>query len=657
MAEIGPVLLCAATMAALWGLIGLPVAVRMMPAPLSWLAAPGLGWAIYSVIALWLFSLVGMAYWTVAMVSLVAAIAAIAMLRRQIGPLKRPSGLLLASAVAAVAVSMVPLFGVLPKFTAEGVVLSSPIFDHSKVALIDEIIRSGVPPSNPFFSQTGTADVVSYYYLWHFSAAALAVMTGVSGWEADAALTGFTAFASVCLMIGVAVWISGHASAGVFAVFIAATGSLRPVVYWLLEPERSDALIQPASGFGSWFFQILWAPQHIASATSVVLACYLITQVAVHGIGAAVVLAIIAAAAFGSSIWVGGVIFPLAAASTAVLLLSRLDPKQRLPFAVHLAAAATMCLVLVIPILGQQIAASTARGTGFPITLGAVEVLGDVFSVGVRRLLDLPAFWLIYLPLEFPASYIAGLAGVFLYATRRATAGHGAAVQGLALLIAVSLTVAWLMRSVVAYNNDLGWRAVLPASILLIGFAAAAIAHWLATRQYRLVALTGTVAALALLQGGDYVRGSLFPTLTPHARPFAEAPRMWQAVRQHSTPRERVANNPDDLSTVTPWPVNISWALLSNRRSCYASNELAIAFASISERERGEIEAQFLRIFAGSPEPGDIAQLANRFACDVIVITPRDGAWGLDPFATSVDYGLVEERAGAWKIYKRLSSG
>ena len=41
------------------------------------------------------------------------------------------------------------------------------------------MIRAGVPPTNPFFSETGVPDGVAYYYLWHFSAAVIAVMTGV----------------------------------------------------------------------------------------------------------------------------------------------------------------------------------------------------------------------------------------------------------------------------------------------------------------------------------------------------------------------------------------------------------------------------------------------------------------------------------------------
>ena len=43
-----------------------------------------------------------------------------------------------------------------------------------------------------------------------------------------------------------------------------------------------------------------------------------------------------------------------------------------------------------------------------------------------------------------------------------------------------------------------------------------------------------------------------------------------------------IANNPLFLKDLTPWPVNISWALLANRSSCFAGREMAIAFAPLS---------------------------------------------------------------------------
>ena len=48
-----------------------------------------------------------------------------------------------------------------------------------------------------------------------------------------------------------------------------------------------------------------------------------------------------------------------------------------------------------------------------------------------------------------------------------------------------------------------------------------------------------------------------------------------------------------------------------------------------------QIDAQFTRVFAGQPKPGDIEELAGPFKCDTVVVTPQDGAWASDPFAAS----------------------
>ena len=115
---------------------------------------------------------------------------------------------------------------------------------------------------------------------------------------------------------------------------------------------------------------------------------------------------------------------------------------------------------------------------------------------------------------------------------------------------------------------------------------------------------------------------------------------------------ERVANNPLFLEHMTPWPVNISWALLANRRSCYASAALVGPFSAVAaSRATSAIDAQFNRVFAGEADADDIAQLATQYNCSVAVVTPQDGAWRRDPFAASPYYRLVEDNA-AWRIYK-----
>jgi len=102
---------------------------------------------------------------------------------------------------------------------------------------------------------------------------------------------------------------------------------------------------------------------------------------------------------------------------------------------------------------------------------------------------------------------------------------------------------------------------------------------------------------------------------------------------------------------MTPWPINLSWALLAERRSCFAGNEMAIAFAPLSLEQRQQVSDLFIAVFDGRGTTEDIASLANDYSCRVAVVTPLDGAWNRDPFAVSPLYRLAESEAGRWRIY------
>src|SRR5271169_6147524 len=139
---------------------------------------------------------------------------------------------------------MAPAAAILPKFAGDAVYLADPIFDHAKVALIDDMTRLGLPPGNPFFAEGGFV----YYYLWHFSAAELARLLGVNGWEADAAMTWFSAFASLAAMMGFAVWFSRGAWTAGMVVVLAATASGRFLLWHLFGPENVDTVLSRPAG-------------------------------------------------------------------------------------------------------------------------------------------------------------------------------------------------------------------------------------------------------------------------------------------------------------------------------------------------------------------------------------------------------------------------
>lgn len=649
--------------------LGLPLANRVAPRPLAAMLAPALGWAVHSVIALPLLFAFGMsrpAVIAVFSLPLIAAAVAIWRGRRRAehAPMPRATALVYAIAFSGAALlALAIMAAVLPKFSAEGVTLAGPIFDHSKVAMIDEMARLGVPPGNPFFGADNSPSRLSYYYLWHFSAAELSVLLNISGWAADAGLSWFTGFVSLSVVIGFAVWLSGRANAALWVIAIAATASMRPLLYALVDVDRAETIVGYQSGFGAWLFQTSWAPQHTASAMTALLAVYLLAQTALQPrVLTALLFGLTMAAAFESSTWVGGIVLPLAAVPIALAMLVRAEPSGRLRIFIHLAAAGLIALLLISPFLYDQLRMTALRGDGSPIAIVPFEILGDNVRdfIGVRlggfaaSTANAAAYWFIMLPVEFPAFYITGLVALFYFLRNRALPREAKSVIiGFALALAASLCAGWLLLSTLGENNDLGWRAVLPGILLLMVFAAAGLSHL--SLKSRPVLMVGAIVPilLGLTDGLPLGYGSFVVKPAATAKAFAATPALWQAVRRHTTSDERVANSPAFMEHATPWGVNISWALLADRRSCYAGLALIGPFSAQSHARQAEIDAQFARVFAGQAKSGDVEQLATYYRCATAVVVPSDGAWGSDPFAASPFYRPVEATPD-WRIYRAV---
>ncbi len=667
-----------------WTALGYVVTRRLVPQSLALPMAPTVGWAVHGAIALLVFLVVPFSAMTVAAVAVLVLLGAFAAahfsLRRSAiflswPGLSRPStswpgkkgvdgrdepghddeptseqytrSVPLWTYGAAALLAMAPAAAVLPKWTGDGVSLDYRIFDHAKVALVDDLMKFGLPAGNPFFSEPHLA----YYYLWHFSAAELAVAIGISGWEADAAMTWFAAAASLAMMMGLAAWLGGR-SAAILTVLLSASASARTVLELIFGANRIDAVIEPAEGFAGWLFQAAWVPQHIMSASCVAAAAVLMSRLAeAGGIFATAVLALLVAAAFESSTWIGGVAFAAAAPIIALVLVVRGAGSPR--FVAALAMAALLAALLVMPLLREQLTMAAARGGGAPVTLQFYPVLTEEIPAALRAWLNPLAFWLVLLPIELPAIYFTGVVAlVWFWREPGLAASTRHLAAALAALAMICLVVSWLLASTLGGNNDLGWRALLPAVMALTAFAAAGIARAFAARAYLAVAAALGAALLGMPFAIDLIRDNLLGEPNAADRQFAASAEMWAAVRRHAAADERVADNPLFLHDMTVWPVNISWALLANRPSCYAGRELVLVYSSLSVAARETIDAQFARVFDGHPAPGDVDALATRYDCRVIVLSPGDGAWRSDPFAASPRYRMVEDVPERWRIYR-----
>jgi hypothetical protein len=367
----------------------------------------------------------------------------------------------------------------------------------------------------------------------------------------------------------------------------------------------------------------------------------------------AATLVLTAAAGFESSTFVGGVTFALAAVAAAPLFVAQIGRGRRLRFIVLMACAAVFVVALAAPFIIDQVANTAARHDLTPIVVRPFAVLGDLFDERLRRILDLPAYWLIELPLEFPATYVSGVLALWLLWRGTGERQSKSVLTGLVCLAAAGLVASWLLASTVGANNDLALRAVLPAAMVLI--VATAIAIVSLPRRALIVAAALAGLVLSLPDTAKMVRSNVAGHAVPDGQLFAQAPELWAAVRRYAGPTARVANNPLYLQDLTPWPANISWALLANRASCFAGRELALALAPLPAARREAINQQFVRVFTGRGDPDDVRDLAGLYGCDVVVLVPQDGAWADDPFAASPDYRLAEARAGRWRIYVRAA--
>ena len=631
-----------------WTSLGVTITRRVVPA-LALPMAPLVGWAVHGAIALPIFfvlPLSAMHVTTVAGVMLVAAVAIWLASARADEIASRVSPW--AYAMAAL-LALAPTAAILPKVSSDAVYLAAPIFDHAKIALIEDMMKFGVPPGNPFLGDAFPR--LNYYYLWHFSAAELALVAGISGWEADVAMTWFSAFASLTMMMGLGVWLSGRAAA-MPVVILSATASTRTLLEWIFGSENLEAVVGRSAGLGGWLFQAAWVPQHIMSATCAIAAIILMNELARRGsVILVMTLALVVAAGFESSTWIGGITFAIAAPVIAIVIIGRLGPRQRLRFIAFLAVAAVFALCLATPLLRDQLAATAGKGS--PVALHFYPMLESYFPDSLRAVLDPPAFWVVLLPIELPAVYVIGMIALAqLFSSRKFDDGRSRVVRAAAALALTSLAVCWLLTSTLAENDDLGWRAVLVAAMALTVLAAAGLSRWIGTRSRIGVTAAGIAIILGLPGGVDLIRSYVTGRIEPAARLFAASPELWAAVRRHSGPGERVGNNPLLLQAMTPWPVNISWALLSDRRSCFAGRELALVYSTLRSRRTEEINAQFIRVFGGDGSPAEVRELATEYDCRIIVVTAADGAWARDPFATSPRYRLVDESAEQWRIYR-----
>ncbi len=190
------------------------------------------------------------------------------------------------------------------------------------------------------------------------------------------------------------------------------------------------------------------------------------------------------------------------------------------------------------------------------------------------------------------------------------------------------------------------------ASSLLVEFGAKArVSH----RFVYVLAMA--LLAPSMLEGARFVFAldfahRIYGPDTADGRALRAAPELWRAVRDVTPTDEAIANNPLDSAILTPWPADISWALLSQRRHCAAPFGLLQPYAQLKVDDASRISEFFVRVFKGDANADDLRTLKDTYLCRTLVVTPADGLWDKPVLSNNSAFSAVVDEPGRWRIYR-----
>lgn len=373
-------------------------------------------------------------------------------------------------------------------------------FDHAARAnWTESVLRTGIPPANPFYLFQHPA-VMRNYYFWYVDCAAVARMAHLRAgpvliascvWAgfALAALTGL--YLKHFLEAGARLRVQYLLSVSLFAV----TGLDICAVLWNLfflhNPWPGDLEWWSRSQIASWLDSLFWAPHHIASLVCCMVAL-LLAWMGAKGrgrqrIASGALIAAALASAFGLSVYVAFAFFlvMLPWAFWQVSIERTSGP------AALLAAGGAGAGILLAPYLSEltRRASGTSGSAGSLFIFAVREIIPpegllatSVFN-GLSKAHPLAARNLANLLLLVPGytlelGFFLAILLVYLVPAWRGRTRLTKAGRSLVFIAAAALPIITFIRSSVLISNDFGWRGALVLQFPLLLLASEAITGW-----------------------------------------------------------------------------------------------------------------------------------------------------------------------------------
>lgn len=492
------------------------------------------------------------------------------------------------------------------------ITFSIPIFDHIKVAVIDSITRNGLPISNPFLISHSNDGVFHYYYLWYLLAANISIIFHISGYSSDIILTFITSFVSILTAFFLVSEICSKKNkikAQYIICLLLFSGPSIDVINIILNGHLSDILSHNHS-LETWIYQAAWVPQHLLSASFVVLSLYLLGTIDKYNRYIFFIIVSLIVSAFGCSVWVGGITFFVI--SIIIFIYDLITSNRKKIVILNWLSVSIVSILLSTPLIYNMLSAPKRVGQS-PIALSIYDT-----STG-GKLYDLIFFFVGAMPIWITVITISFYIILFKITFHRLSINKECKIL---LLIGVgSLLTALCIKSQIA-NNDLGWRAILPFVISGASISSIFFVQFFSETLKYIILIIASISSLSSIQFvRELIYGESYFTPKTSISDFLK-------IRDVTDKTDRLLNNihENGYEEREPLRANILPALVMNRSFCFQGVGYARAFGADWGKDLYRMDAAIDRLYKGQENQQDL-DLIKQFKCNKIVVTKSDIIW------------------------------
>src|SRR5258706_4930037 len=351
----------------------------------------------------------------------------------------------------------------------------------TRISIVDAMSRTGVPPVNPSYYPGYPVQMNFLYFFWYILSR-MVDQIGGSQVDARGAFFASTIWCGIALMCTIAFYLRMRISKNSMNIWALALIGISLLTVSGLDFLPVSFAMRYAGGVVSdiehwneqitgWFGSLLWVPHHVAAMIACLVGVMLALSMRGQTIKRQYILMVVAgiafASAFGLSVWVTFVFVLFWGVWIVIHFVGQKDINLVLPMIFAGIVALALSVTFLLGIFSSVGAGGSS--TGFPITfeVRAFSIADQILLSSSRtvhsilRLILLPFNYFLELGFYF-------LIGILWLRQKYKEAKDNPLYAMEMILFWVAFFVGTFMRSTVIENNDLGWRAWLPAQFILL---------------------------------------------------------------------------------------------------------------------------------------------------------------------------------------------